>query len=199
MLERLRNTTGETAQLWVRRSDERICLPNPLFVTDGVLSGDAWEHLLASDDGRVVIDCPPGDQRGLDVLEPVFGVVRSITAGYGVDDFSLLPRIPHLEVPEIRDKVRIAPARQVWSELRGFDGEWQAGVEDFASAPHMKSLLLIRATQKALDLIQGPLDYIGLRRPNLPARSAGWRDGRTRPRLCISTPLRRWTSETSAT
>lgn len=139
---------------WTASDEDDFELPNPLWVSRGVLPADAREHLLASDDGRVVIDYQPEDQRGLEILEPVFDVVRSITvATYNLDDFSLLPRIPHLENLEIRGKVRIPPARRVWSEPRGFDGEWPRGVEDFIAAPRMKSLLLIHATQEALDLI----------------------------------------------
>jgi len=44
VLERLRDTTGETAQLWVRRSDERICL----------LSSDSRHELRAT--------LPPGSR-----------------------------------------------------------------------------------------------------------------------------------------
>lgn len=153
---------------------EDLDVPNPLTVTDGVLPADAREHLLAYDEGRVIINYPPDDQQGLEVLAPVFDVVRSILTGYGVVDFSLLSQIPHLEGITMYDKIRTAPERQDWPELRRYDGPWQPEAASFLSAPRLASINLRGATQQALDLIQGPLSYLGLQRPKLADGSPGW-------------------------
>lgn len=149
-------------------------VPDPLFVTNGVLPPDAREHLLSIEDGRVVIDYPAEDQPGLEVLIPVLDVVRSITTGYGVTDFSLLSQIPHLEELEIRDKIKTAPEHREWPELRRYDGPWQTEATPFVSAPRLDSLRLREATQEALDLIRGPLSYLGLRQLKLADGSPGW-------------------------
>ncbi|GAA3665336.1 hypothetical protein GCM10023081_00240 [Arthrobacter ginkgonis] len=165
---------GVDVDEWLAAYGERLGMPNPLWVRDGVLPPDAREHLLSNEDGRVIIDYPPDDQPGLEVLEPVFDVVRSVQATYGVTDFSLLDRIPHLEELCIHDKIKVAATRHEWSELRSYDGPWQRGAVPFVSAPRLDSLLLRGATQEALDLIQGPLSSLHLPRLKLADGSPGW-------------------------
>ena len=154
--------------------EEEDDTPNPLIVEHGVLPPDAREHLLNFEDGRVIIDYPPDDQPGLEVLAPVFDVVRTVQACLGVTDFSLLDEIPHLERLVIDEKIKVAPIRQEWPELRSFDGPWQPAAAPFVAAPRLDSLLLRNATQEALDLIQGPLSWLGLRRLKLDDGSHGW-------------------------
>ncbi|WP_262105730.1 hypothetical protein [Arthrobacter sp. Marseille-P9274] len=148
--------------------------PNPLWVENGVLPPDAREHLLSNEDGRVIIDYPPDDQPGLDVLAPVFDVVRSVQTTYGVTDFSLLDEIPHLEALSIDDKIKTAPTRREWPQLRRYDGPWQPEAAPFVAAPRLDSLRLLGATQEALDLIQGPLSSLFLQRLKVADGSPGW-------------------------
>ena len=49
----------------------------------GAAPADAREHLLSNEDGRVIIDYPPDDQPGLEILAPVFDVVRSVQTSIG--------------------------------------------------------------------------------------------------------------------
>lgn len=149
-------------------------LPNPLFVTGGILPPDAREHLLATDDGRVIIDYPPDDQTGLEVLTPLFDVIRSVQLSYGVTDLSLLDQIPHLEELSLDENSAIVwPTACEWPRLQGYAGPWHAGAAQFLSAPKMESVQLRRATQEALDLLTRPLDYLGLQRPQLVKGSTG--------------------------
>ncbi|QTG81544.1 hypothetical protein [Arthrobacter crystallopoietes] len=148
--------------------------PNPLWVEHGVLPPDAREHLLSNEDGRVIIDYPPDDQTGLEILAPVFDVVRSVQTSLGVTDFSLLDQIPHLEGLSIQERIKTPPTRREWPELRGYDGPWQPEAAPFVAAPRLDSLRLWGATQEALDLIQGPLSALVLQRLKLSDGSPGW-------------------------
>ncbi|MGM0930899.1 MAG: hypothetical protein ACQEXN_14475 [Actinomycetota bacterium] len=121
---------------------------DPLVVEHGVLPSNAREHLLSTEDGRVVIDYPPDDQPGLEALAPVFDVVRTVQACLGVTDFSLLDEIPHLEGLDIDDRIKVAPTRQEWSKLRSYDGPWQPAAAPFVAASRLDSLLLRGATRR---------------------------------------------------